>query len=101
MRVVVTGASGFIGRNVLLRAPREWTITAVAHRSPDLEAFVDEHRLSHVHVVRCDLTDADAVRAAAAPPAAPMPRCTSPRTAIPRLRPTGRAGTSSRTPWHR
>lgn len=66
MKLVVTGASGFIGRNVLLRAPREWEIVAIAHRTPGLETFVAEHRLSHVHVVRCDLTDPAAVRALAA-----------------------------------
>jgi UDP-glucose 4-epimerase len=66
MRLVVTGASGFIGRNVLLRAPRHWDIVAVAHRTPGLEAFVADHQLSNVRVVRCDLTDAEAVRALAA-----------------------------------
>jgi UDP-glucose 4-epimerase len=66
MRLVVTGASGFIGRNVLLRAPRHWDIVAVAHRTPGLEAFVADHQLSNVRVVRCDLTDAAAVRALAA-----------------------------------
>jgi UDP-glucose 4-epimerase len=66
MRVVVTGASGFLGHNVLLRAPRDWDIVAVAHRTSGLEAFVDGHRLSHVRVVRCDLTDATAVRGLAA-----------------------------------
>jgi len=66
MRVVVTGASGFIGRNVLLRAPRHWEIVAVAHRAPGLESFVASHSLLHVRVVRCDLTDASAVRALAA-----------------------------------
>jgi UDP-glucose 4-epimerase len=66
MRLIVTGASGFIGRNVLLRAPRDWEIVAVARRSPGLEAFVASHRLSHVRVLRCDLTDAAAVRALAA-----------------------------------
>jgi UDP-glucose 4-epimerase len=66
MRLIVTGASGFIGRNVLLRAPREWEIVAVAHRTPGLEDFVKQQRLSHVRVVRCDLTDAEAVRALAA-----------------------------------
>jgi UDP-glucose 4-epimerase len=66
MRVLVTGASGFIGRNALLRAPRDWEIVALAHRTPGLESFVADHRLSHVRVVRCDLTDADAVRALAA-----------------------------------
>jgi UDP-glucose 4-epimerase len=66
MRVVVTGASGFIGRNVLLRAPRDWEIVAVFNRTPGLEAFVAGHRLTHVRPVQCDLTDAAAVRALAA-----------------------------------
>ena len=54
MNVVVTGASGFIGRNVLLRAPREWTIYATYHATTDLPAFVQEHGLSHVRPVRCN-----------------------------------------------
>jgi UDP-glucose 4-epimerase len=66
MRLVVTGASGFIGRNVLLRVPRDWEVLAVAHTTPGLEAFVAGHRLPHVRVVHCDLTDAAAVRALAA-----------------------------------
>jgi UDP-glucose 4-epimerase len=65
VKVVLTGASGFIGRNVLLRAPVDWEIVAVAHTTPGLEAFVAEHQLAHVRVVRCDLADANAVRAAA------------------------------------
>ena len=55
MKVVVTGASGFIGHNVLLRAPREWTIYAVYHATPGLEAFVNEHRLTNVTPVKCNL----------------------------------------------
>jgi nucleoside-diphosphate-sugar epimerase len=63
MRLVLTGASGFLGHNVLLRAPRDWDIVAVANRTPGLEAFV--RPLSNVRVERCDLTDAAAVRALA------------------------------------
>jgi nucleoside-diphosphate-sugar epimerase len=66
MRVVVTGASGFIGRNALLRAPRDWEITAIANRTRGLEEFAVEHGLSNVRVVRCDLTDVSALRTAAA-----------------------------------
>ncbi|MGH9218511.1 MAG: NAD-dependent epimerase/dehydratase family protein [Vicinamibacterales bacterium] len=55
MKVVVTGASGFIGHNVLLRAPREWTIYAVYHSTPGLEAFVATHGLTNVRPVRCNL----------------------------------------------
>ena len=62
MKLVVTGASGFIGRNVLLRAPREWAVYAVYH-STGLERFVAEHGLSHVTPVRCNLLDAADVQA--------------------------------------
>lgn len=62
MRVVVTGASGFIGHNVLLRAPRDWRIAAVYHRTAGLEEFVGRHGLSNVTPIRCDLLDADDVR---------------------------------------
>lgn len=57
MKLIVTGASGFIGHNVLLRAPRDWEIVAVYHRTPGLEALVREHGLIHVRPVRCDLLD--------------------------------------------
>ena len=66
MRVIVTGASGFIGHNVLLRAPREWDIVAVYHRTPGLEAFVAQHGLAHVRPVQADLCDPEAVRTIAA-----------------------------------
>ena len=55
MKFVVTGASGFIGHNVLLRAPRDWTIYAVYHSTPGLEQFVQQQRLGHVRPVRCNL----------------------------------------------
>ena len=57
MKVLLTGASGFIGHNVLLRAPRDWQILAVCHRSTGLEEFVRQHQLANVRVLRCDLTD--------------------------------------------
>lgn len=65
MRVVVTGASGFIGHNVLLRAPREWTVYAVYHSTPGLDAFVAEHGLSNVRPVRCDLLNESDVQSLA------------------------------------
>lgn len=65
MKLLLTGASGFIGHNVLLRAPREWEIVAVYHHTPGLEQFVAAHGLGHVRVERCDLLDAAAVTALA------------------------------------
>lgn len=63
MRVLVTGASGFIGRNVLLRAPRAWEIVAVYHHDQSFARFVAGQGLSNVRVVQCDLTDAESVKA--------------------------------------
>ncbi len=65
MKLVVTGASGFIGHNVLLRAPREWEIVAVYHRTPGLEEFVEAQGLSNVRPVQCNLLNEDDVRALA------------------------------------
>src|SRR5688572_12284628 len=65
MRVVVTGASGFIGHNVLLRAPRDWDVFAVYHSTPGLDAFVKQHGLGQVRPVKCDLTSEADVRALA------------------------------------
>jgi nucleoside-diphosphate-sugar epimerase len=65
VKVVVTGASGFIGHNVLLRAPREWTIYAVYHSTPGLEAFVATHGLANVRPVRCNLLNEPEVQAMA------------------------------------
>ncbi len=61
MNVLVTGASGFIGHNVLLRAPRSWKITAIYHSTAGLDAFVRKHGLTHVTAVQCDLTSAASV----------------------------------------
>ena len=65
MNVVVTGASGFIGHNVLLRAPREWTIYAVYHSTSGLDAFVKQHGLTNVRPLKCDLMSAADVSAMA------------------------------------
>lgn len=59
MRVLLTGASGFVGRNLIRRAPADWEIVAV-HREP---GFADSVRgNSQVTPVRCDLGDPAAVR---------------------------------------
>ncbi len=54
MRLLVTGASGFIGRNVLLAVPRDWEVVAT-WRATDLAPFCREHGLDHVRTVRTDL----------------------------------------------
>ena len=66
MKVVVTGASGFLGRNFLLRAPRDWQIIALYHSTASLREFVSEQRLSNVRVRQCDLLEPPDVKAVAA-----------------------------------
>jgi len=60
VKLIVTGASGFIGRNFLLGVPRDWDVTAV-YQSTDLRGFVADHALTHVTPLACDLTNVDAV----------------------------------------
>ena len=54
MRLLVTGASGFIGRNLLLAVPHDWEVVAT-FRETDLVPFCREHGLVHVRPVRADL----------------------------------------------
>jgi UDP-glucose 4-epimerase len=71
MRLIVTGASGFIGRNVLLATPRDWDVVAVYHDSADFPEFLAASALTHVRPVRCDLTssaDAKSLRETAEAP---------------------------------
>ena len=65
MKLLLTGASGFIGHNVLLRAPRDWEIVAVYHRTSGLEEFVKTQGLANVRVVQCNLLDEQDVKALA------------------------------------
>jgi UDP-glucose 4-epimerase len=63
VRILLTGASGFIGRNFLLATPRDWQIVATYNASRDFPRFLNEKNLHHVTAIHCDLTSIDAVRA--------------------------------------
>ena len=58
MKLLVTGASGFLGKNLLLALPRETGITAV-YRSPDFPSFLRAAGLGHVRAACADLARAD------------------------------------------
>lgn len=57
MRVLIPGASGFIGRNALLRLPREYEITALYNSSAGFPNFLSAQGLEHVRALQLDLTD--------------------------------------------
>jgi len=60
MNIIVPGASGFIGKNFILKAPKDWRIIAI-YNNTDLQDFVEEHRLDNVITVKCDLTNEEDV----------------------------------------
>jgi nucleoside-diphosphate-sugar epimerase len=59
VRLLVTGASGFIGRNLLGAVPPDWKVTATFHRSEGFPDFVAGRGLRHVSPVRVDLARDD------------------------------------------
>jgi nucleoside-diphosphate-sugar epimerase len=59
MRLLVTGASGFLGRNLLLALPAEWDIAAAYRGSPDFPAFLARHGLEYISPIQTDLASAN------------------------------------------
>ncbi|HJN42770.1 MAG TPA: NAD(P)-dependent oxidoreductase [Vicinamibacterales bacterium] len=55
MRLLVTGASGFVGRNLLLGTDSDWVVFAIYRRSTDFPAWVRANGLGHVVPIKCDL----------------------------------------------
>ncbi|MEK6943376.1 MAG: NAD(P)-dependent oxidoreductase [Nanoarchaeota archaeon] len=62
MKILLTGASGFIGKNFLELAPKDLEIVAVYNNSKDVENFVKEKKLSNVTLHKCDLNNEDEVK---------------------------------------
>lgn len=61
-RLIVTGASGFIGRNLILSIPDDREVVALFHTKRNFPAWIQQKELPHVAAENCDLTDPDAVR---------------------------------------
>jgi len=56
MKVLLTGASGFLGKNFLKFSPKEMQIIGLYNKSDDIEKFVKENNLKNVALCKCDLT---------------------------------------------
>jgi nucleoside-diphosphate-sugar epimerase len=63
MDLLLTGASGFLGRNFILGAPAGWRILALYSRDSSFPAFVERLDRPNVTAVRCDLMCPDQVEA--------------------------------------
>lgn len=57
MKVLVTGASGFVGRNILLGLPKNWEIFAIYRSGSDFTTFLENYGLAHVNALQLDLCD--------------------------------------------
>jgi UDP-glucose 4-epimerase len=65
MRVLVTGSSGFIGRNLLLALEPDWEIVAMYRSTADFPSWVEQSLPGRrVTTVQCDLTDPSATERA-------------------------------------
>lgn len=63
MRLLITGAAGFLGRNMLLALPHDWQVVALYRPgNADFISFLEAHSLRHVQALACDLTDQQQVR---------------------------------------
>jgi UDP-glucose 4-epimerase len=54
---LITGASGFVGRNFLLRAPADWRILAIYHNDAGFPDFVSRLNRPGVTAAPCDLSN--------------------------------------------
>lgn len=57
MNALIAGASGFIGRNFLLKTPSNWKIDAIYNNSVDFPEFCTQSGLDHVTSIQCDLSN--------------------------------------------
>lgn len=55
LKLLVIGASGFLGRNLLLRIPKNWDTAAMYNAAGDFPKFVNAYKLEQIDPVRCDL----------------------------------------------
>jgi len=60
-RLIVTGASGFIGRNLLLETSPDWEVVGLYHTDQSFPGWLNDTGLTHVTAIHCDLRDREVV----------------------------------------
>ena len=60
MKILILGASGFLGKNLLLCLPKEFETTSVYHNSKDFVDFINKNNIN-TKLIQCDLSNKDEV----------------------------------------
>jgi len=64
LNILVVGASGFIGKNLLLKMPREWKVFGIYRTDRTFLEFLEKNKLSNVYPLKCDLENVLEVKSA-------------------------------------
>lgn len=62
MKILVIGASGFIGRNLLLDLPQTYRVTAQYFQSTNFPGFLQAWKLRHAEALQADLSGNDGIQ---------------------------------------
>lgn len=62
MKIILTGASGFIGKNFLINSPKNWNITAIYNSNKNFSNFLKDYLLVNCSPFQCDLTNTEQVK---------------------------------------
>lgn len=57
MKIIIPGASGFIGKNLLLNIPKIWEVVALYNKSTSFLDFLNKYKCNNVKPVKVDLAD--------------------------------------------
>ena len=64
MNILVVGASGFIGKNLLLKIPKKWNVFGIYRTNKSFSEFLEKNKLSNVYPLKCDLENVLEVKSA-------------------------------------
>ena len=56
MKLLLTGTSGFIGKNLIENAPKDMEIIAIYNKSNKIKNFVEKKKIKNVKLYKCDFT---------------------------------------------
>jgi nucleoside-diphosphate-sugar epimerase len=62
MKLLITGASGFLGRNILLSLPKDWKVVATYFKDETFIEFLKQNNLNQIQDLRIDLANSDSYK---------------------------------------